>query len=918
MIGETILHYKILEKLGEGGMGEVFKAQDTKLDRFVALKFLPSQLTASEDDKARFIQEAKAASAMNHPNVCTIHSIEEYKDPSSVPQGGTAAGKQLFIVMEFIDGVTLRDNKQTLSEKRILDIAIQVAEGLGAAHDKGIVHRDIKPENIMIRKDGIVQIMDFGLAKLYSSENVSRLTKAGTTMGTMGYMSPEQVQGMDVDHRTDIFSFGVVLYEMIAGESPFKGMHQTAIMYEIVNVSPAPLSTLKSEIDPQLDSIILECLEKEREERFQSAKELAKNLRRIRSATGQKTSRIYKAVPQNLKAGTGEQKASKSSGSITIEAFNRKFELQNIFKRNYIQWALICLLFLSVVYLLFINKSPDQNLITSKASILPPPGVNYVSFDGGDFELSPDGKMIAFVGVDSLNINRLWVRPVNSLEAREYIGTENAIYPFWSPDNKYIAFFSTNSLMKVDVNAGSPIKICDAPNGRGGTWNSNNKIVFAPNSTGGLYLVSATGGTPVEIVKQDTTIKDQSLRFPFFLPDGKHFIYSIQNLFSGPSPDDMVKVGSINSDVDVTLFHGSTNTEYADGNIFYLNQQTLMCRGFDPDNFKLNDNIQTISPNIYYFAPRIKGAFAVSQSGNLLYQSNNQTINKVGLVDRNGNSKEILFDKSIYNTARFSPDNTKIVFDALDNEGKNSTIWVYDILRKVTSRVTFNPNFEAYPAWSTDGKKIVFSSNRNRFGDFYIKNADGTGDDTLLYKSDRRKIPADWSSDGNYLLYTADNVETKFDIEILHLQDKKSSIFLNSNFNEYGVEFSKDMKWILYESDESGTFQVYVRPFSNSGGRWQITTKGVLWTGWNKNSKSIDYLSGDYNLSEVKVNPTGESLNPGLPQILFNTADKGLGRVFDISKDGKYFLVEFTSGQGTLPPLTYIQNWKGLITTGEK
>jgi serine/threonine protein kinase len=905
MIGETILHYKILEKLGEGGMGEVFKAQDTKLDRFVALKFLPSQLTASEDDKSRFIQEAKAASAMNHPNVCTIHSIEEYND-------------QLFIVMEFIDGVTLRDNKQILSEKRILDIAIQVAEGLGAAHDKGIVHRDIKPENIMIRKDGIVQIMDFGLAKLYSSENVSRLTKAGTTMGTMGYMSPEQVQGMDVDHRTDIFSFGVALYEMIAGESPFKGIHQTAIMYEIVNVSPAPLSTLKPEIDPQLDAIILECLEKEREERFQSAKELAKNLRRIRSATGQKSSRIYKAVPQNLKAGTDEQIVPKSSGSIKIEAFNRKFELQNIFRMNYIQWALIFLLLLSVVYLLFINKSSVQNLITSKASILPPPGVNYVSFDGGDFELSPDGKMVAFVGVDSLNITRLWVRPINSLQAREFIGTESAIYPFWSPDSKTIAFFSPNSLMKIDVYAGSPIKICDAPSGRGGTWGKNNKIVFAPNSTGGLYMVSSSGGTSVEIVKQDTTVKDQSLRFPFFLPDGEHFIYSVQNLFSGPTPDDVVKIGSINSDVDVTLFHGSTNTEYADGNIFYLTQQTLMCRGFNPDSYKLKDDIQTISPNIYFFAPRIKGAFSVSQSGNLIYQSNNQTINKIGLVDRNGNSKEILFEKLIYNTAKFSPDNTKIVFDALDNEGKNSTIWVYDIFRKVMSRATFNPNFESSPVLSPNGNKIVFSSNRNRFFDFYIKNADGTGDDTLLFKSDIRKFPTDWSSDGNYLLYTADNVKTKFDIEILQLKDKKPSVFLNTSFNEYSLEFSKDMKWILYLSDESGTFQAYVRPFSNSGGRWQITTKGVLWAGWDNNSKSIYYLPGDYNLSEVKVNPSGEALNPGLPRILFNTADKGLGRVYDVSKDGKYFLVEFTPGQATLPPLTYIQNWQGLINENNK
>ena len=297
MIDETILHYKLLEKLGEGGMGEVYKAQDTKLDRFVALKFFPSQFTATAEEKVRFIQEAKAASSMNHPNVCTIYSIEEYNN-------------QLFISMEYIEGKTLRDKKDNLSEKQILEIGIQAAEGLAAAHEKGIVHRDIKPENIMIRKDGIAQIMDFGLAKLYKESNVSRLTKAGSTVGTMGYMSPEQIQGLDVDHRTDIFSLGVVLYELLAGESPFKGMHETAIMYEIVNVDAPPLSTVKEGIDPELDEIILECLEKDKDDRCQSAKELAKNLRKVKKSSGNRASRVYKTQTfvkdnENIKVKSG-------------------------------------------------------------------------------------------------------------------------------------------------------------------------------------------------------------------------------------------------------------------------------------------------------------------------------------------------------------------------------------------------------------------------------------------------------------------------------------------------------------------------------------------------------------------------------------------------------------------------------------
>ena len=909
MIGETILHYEILEKLGEGGMGEVYKAQDTKLDRFVALKFLPSKITAKEDEKARFIQEAKAASSLNHPNVCTIHDIQEYE--------GSKGDNQLFIVMEFIDGVTLRDYKQQLSEKRILDIAIQVAEGLGAAHEKGIVHRDIKPENIMIRKDGIVQIMDFGLAKLFSSGNVSRLTKAGTTMGTMGYMSPEQVQGLETDHRTDIFSLGVVLYELLAGGAPFKGMHETAIMYEIVNVDPPPISTVKEGIDPQLDGIIFECLEKEKDERFQSAKELARSLRKLkRGSTGNRTSRMYKVNTQALKAKTAQQEISKSSGSISILAFNRRFDLQNILKSGYFQWSLILILLACVIYF-FLNESPIEKQITSRSSILPPKSVDYLSIYGGDFEVSPDGKMIAFVGTDSLGVTNLWVRPLNTLQPRILKGTDNARYPFWSADSKYIGYFSNGRLMKVDVNAGPPIKICDAPNGRGGSWNKNDKIVFAPNSTGGLFIVAANGGTSVEIVKQDTSVKDQSLRFPFFLPDGQHFIYSIQDLFSGSSPGDVVKIGSINSDTDVTLFHGSSNVEYADGSIFYTRQGTLMIQGFDAGNFKLKDNIQTVSGNILYFDARIKGAFSVSQAGNLVYQNNIQLNNKVGMVDMNGNSKQVFFEKSILNTARFSPDNSKIVFDGMDSEGKSSTIWVYDIIRKVLSRITFNPNYEQSPVWSPDSKKIAFTSNRNRFGDIYLKNADGTGDDTLLFKSNNLKYCTDWSSDGKYLIFATLTSGSGYDIGSFQLNTKKASSYLSTNFSEGNAKFSYDMKWVLYISSESGTTQIYVRPFTNNGGRWQLSTKGVPGSignwGWTKNDKNIYFVSSDNTVNIVSINSSGQSFNPGLPHTLFNLSDKGISRVFDISKDDKYFLVEFSSTLINSSPLTYIQNWQGLI-----
>ena len=452
MIRETILHYKILEKLGEGGMGVVYKAKDTKLDRFVALKFLPSQLTTSEDDKARFIQEAKAASAMNHPNICTIYSIDEYEN-------------QLFIAMEFIEGETLKDKKNSISEKQKLDISVQVAEGLAAAHEKGIVHRDIKPENIMIRKDGIAQIMDFGLAKLYSEKNASRLTKVGTTMGTLGYMSPEQIQGLDVDHRTDIFSFGILLYELFTGESPFKGMHETAIMYEIVNVEAPPLSTVKPDIDPELDRIILECLEKDKDERCQSAKELAKNLRKIKKSTGHRKSRVYNVNSQMFQTQSQDAQSSKSSGSITIEAFNKKFELGKIFSSSILAWSIAVIFLLAFLFFNVFNNQKKQIPITANVSINGPDNYNIL---GESAIISHDGKSVFFAGIDSAGNCMLLLRPINSNTVKKfkkidtrYIYNSGGLYPFWSHDDKFVYYFYESRLKKLNVSSGTEIDLCD-------------------------------------------------------------------------------------------------------------------------------------------------------------------------------------------------------------------------------------------------------------------------------------------------------------------------------------------------------------------------------------------------------------------------------------------------------------------------
>ncbi|HMD13667.1 MAG TPA: protein kinase, partial [Bacteroidota bacterium] len=548
MIGQTISHYKILEKLGEGGMGVVYKAEDTKLKRTVALKFLPPQSSTSEDDKARFIQEAQAASALNHPSVCTIHDIQEH-------------GGQMFIVMEFVDGQTLRQKRGTISFKQAVDIGIQLADGLAAAHEKGIVHRDIKPENIMIRKDGIAQIMDFGLAKLRG--NVSRLTKEGSTVGTAGYMSPEQIQGLDADHRSDIFSYGVVLFELSTGQLPFKGVHETALAYEIVNVDAPPMSSINPEIDPSLDAVVLECLEKDPNERTQSIKQVSIDLKRYRrESSRQRVSRITAARPV-IKAESSNYPQGKNEIQAPIKSRGKTLP---------VVLASLAILFLvsAVVLAMMVLKQNNAESVPVRSYILAPDKMNFAEQSGtageGHIALSPDGTMLVFVAADSSGKTRLMLRQLNNLTAKELPETEGAFYPFWSPDNRFIGFFETGKLKKIEAAGGPPVTICEAADARGGSWGPDGTIIFAPTAGDPLYRVSSAGGTSVQLTRLDSAHQERSHRWPHFLPDGNHFLYFARASFGGVEREqDEVAIGSLDGKTEKRLIPAKGNVEFAEG-----------------------------------------------------------------------------------------------------------------------------------------------------------------------------------------------------------------------------------------------------------------------------------------------------------------------------------------------------------------
>ncbi|MBI5215399.1 MAG: protein kinase [Ignavibacteriae bacterium] len=900
MIGSIISHYKILEKLGEGGMGIVYKAQDTNLDRMVALKFLPPHLAASEQDKSRFVQEAKAASALNHPNVCTIHSIEEHES--------SQGGKQMFIVMEFVDGQTLREKKGMISFKQAVDIGIQIADGLAAAHEKGIVHRDIKPDNIMIRKDGIAQIMDFGLAKLRASgSQITRLTKEGSTVGTAGYMSPEQVQGQDTDHRSDIFSFGVLMYEMFTGQLPFRGVHETALMYEIVNVDAAPMSAIKPDIDSNFDVIVLDCLEKDQRERCQSVAEVARDLRRVkRESTRQRHSRVT-AVRPAYQSTSGQSQYNQTE---TVQLVQEK-------TADKLPWIISALFFLiasgAVGYILFQKPAPPPEIPVTRAYILPPSRVNFNVQNGGHLAVSPNGKKVAFVGFDTTGTNQLWVRAIESLTAVPLAGTNGAYHPFWSPDGKSLAFFADGKLKKIDAAGGPVVTICDAPAGRGGTWNNAGMILLAPNSLDALYKVSAAGGVPVAATKLDTANKIQNHRWPHFLPDGKHFIYTTQTAATA-SENDVVRIASLDSSVDSVLMLGNSNVEYASGYLLFHRQAMLMAQPFDTATFRFYGDAVPIAEQLQYNNGRSRAMFSVSTNGVLIFQTGEEQQTKFAFFDRAGNRLNLL-DTKWPRGGRLSHDGKKIAYVFQEKQSRQNDVWLYEINGGRSSRFTFDMATDIASYWSPHDDSVVFSSDRSGKFDLYIKSANGTGTEQLLIKSDDGKYVTDWSLNGKYLTYTSfGNPKTKNDMWLLPMTGNRTPVpFLQTEFNEANGSISPDAKWIAYQSDESGKNEVYVRALDGTAGKWGVSINGGNNPRWSRDGKTIFFqASGKAMGAAVRV--VQSAIVVDSVRTFFDFESRGIFRGFaggiqDVSGDGQKFLFMVTELDQTSPPITLVVNW---------
>ncbi len=888
MIGKTILQYEVLEQLGEGGMGVVYKAKDTKLDRFVALKFLPANVSSTESDRARFMQEAKAAATLSHPNICTIYDVQEFEG-------------QLFIAMEYIEGETLRDRKNNISFKQSIDIGIQIAEALGAAHEKGIVHRDIKPENVMLRKDGRAQIMDFGLAK---QQGASRLTKQGSTVGTVGYMSPEQVQGFNVDHRTDIFSFGVLLYELVSGQSPFKGMHETAIIYEIVNVDAEPVSILKPDLPPELDAILMECLAKDPDERYQSAKEIVKDLRKLkRESSKQTASRVLAIRQSQINSGIRPQTAVFETVSEKKPfAFNIWMILSAL--------SVLSLLVLLTTYFVFVRTEPELMRLTFES-----PGSEFFNAtNGGHIEISPNGKMVAFVATDSTGKNHLWVRPINSPIPILLQGTENAYYPFWSYDSKMIAYFADSKLKKVDANGGPSFSLCDAASGRGGTWSKEGVIVFSPTASGPLHQVPSAGGTSKELTILDSTEFETSHRWPFFLPDGDHFLFTVQtNKASLDQDADLIRVGSLHDTKSKIIVRTSSNAVYNRGWILYYKQKSLLAQRFNEGSTELEGEPIPILENLLYNRARNKGAFSLSQNNRLVFLATSVSDDELVVYGSNGILQHKIKSKIPSQRSAFSKDGNLIAIDALEEGASNEDIWIHDIRRNSDTRLTFDKASEIVPEWSPDGSKIYFSSNRTGVYCVYEKNSNGTGDEQLVYGSKLASFVTDISQDGKRLLLSINTQGAqKWDIGMYDLQEKKYTPLLTSQFSEWIGRFSPDGKWFAYQSDETGKYEIYIRPTDGSPSKWQVSTNGGGGAIWLGSGKEIVFVNNQ-EVFIVPVSSTGDQIVVGQTRSLFKSETGLQTTIRDVSGDGKKILLKRTLNAQALKSASLIFNWQNLV-----
>jgi Tol biopolymer transport system component len=829
--GARLGPYEIVEAVGAGGMGEVYKAQDTRLDRTVAVKVLPEHMAGSPELRQRLEREARAVSSLSHPHVCALYDVghEEGVD---------------YLVMEFLEGESLaqRLTKGPIPTEELLRIAIQISDALEKAHRSGIIHRDLKPGNIMLTREG-AKLLDFGLAKaeaaiagggdMTASPTASQpLTAAGTVLGTYMYMAPEQLEGKVVDARTDIFALGAVLYEMATGQRAFAGESSASLIAGIMHQQPIA----------EGGSVV--------------------------------------GLPAPVVA-------------------RRK-------NRERLAWAAfaVAAVVAAMAAVGFVLRAPESER-QIEFQFEAPASLTLVD----EPRMSPNGRMVAFYGTDAAGDSTIWLRSLDSLEARSLPGTETTVdtRPFWSPDSRYVGFFSGGKLKKIAVDGGPAQTICDA-NGADGSWSTTGEIMFDGAATDPLSRVAATGGVPKAVVTLDDEVGETALAWPEFLPDGRRFLYLVWN----QDGEKKLMLGELDSDEAIELIDVDSRVQYVEpGYLLYVRENTLVAQAFDARSGDITGEPMPVADEVNATGTG-HAPFSASQDGVLAYRSEGARARTLVWRNRSGHELGVVGGLEQYGSMSLSPDNTRLVVSAYAAEAENRDLWIHDLERGTASRFTFDPAADLNPVWSSDGSRVAFSSNRDGSYDIFVKDEAGGGDVEKLLSSEHAIHPIDWSRDGRFLLYMLLAGGTSWDIWALPMNPPGEPFaVVQTEFLDGRPAFSPDGDRFVYESDESGRSEIYVRRFPGPSGKWQVSTDGGSEPQWGPDGREIFYLDGARNLVSVAVE-AGETFRAGLPEPLFEV--RLFPRIqrnrYVVSSDGERLLMLTPLEERSLPPTTVVVNWQ--------
>jgi eukaryotic-like serine/threonine-protein kinase len=891
--GTKLGPYQIESLLGAGGMGEVYRARDTRLDRTVAIKILTQGLADTPEVRQRFEREARAVSSLSHPHICVLYDV------------GNQDGIE-YLVMEYLEGETLaaRIAKGPLSTTDLLRFASQISDALDKAHRQGIVHRDLKPANVMLTKTG-AKLLDFGLAKDEeilqgdpgSSPTMSRpLTVQGTILGTMQYMSPEQLEGKAADARSDIFSFGAILYEMATGRKAFEAKSHASLIAAILKEEPRPMRELQPLTPLALEHIVKACVLKDPDERPQSAHDLKLQLDWIRESSGISQSQSTQTAPA-----VGTSPARRKIASILLATA-----------------ACMLLAACALAYFFRPQPAPAERLEFS----IP------LEEEMSHMALSADGRMLAFVSPDPASgANKVSVQHVGSSGISVLPGTEGASYPFWSPDDGYVGFFADGKLKKVRLSGGAPQVLATATSGRGGAWGSRGVIVFSPQAAGWLWKINADGSNLTALTEKifDGT-KIVSHRWPVFLHDGEHFLFMTLTFSNTEDTHKGIYLGSLAGDSKIVAPLGRSNPGYANGYLFYLDdKKSLRATLLDiskgavaADSLVIADEVG-FQPSIYW------GAFAVAENGTIVYNSNvGAALSVFTWYDRAGKELGTVGEIGVLSNPQLSPDDSRLAMDLADTKANNINIWLHDMQRATNSRFTFDAAEDVGGVWSRDGSLIAYRSLQSNDTNVFVKQASGLqpAKAIISLKETTRATddlnPNSWSLDDQELLCTLQPGAGGSQLVMLSTSGHKMTPFLISQASESNGMISPDGRWVAYASNESGDWEIYVTAFPTAAGKWQVSRGGGAEPRWRGDGKEIFYIGAGSTLTAVPVSSAG-TFAAGNPAPLFRTQLRAQVSStdqfsYDVTRDGQRFLVNRYAKPAQVAPLHIILNATAAVT----